>query len=235
MADISLTGILPSGSSVVSGISKGAGIITWIIIIVVLIAICVVIAIILLRLMKYRYKIIIFEKIGSRWEQSGKDKGMTLKYGLMGDPVLYLRKRKKYLPFPELQTGRKTYWWAIREDGEWVNIQLEDIDMAMKEAKAKFLHPEMRYARTALIRNIKERYDKPNFMEKYGMIIFNIAGFIILGLLMYFVADKLLGMMNTNSAMMVSTTEGVNKVLDKANTIMASLDRICSSNGARAA
>ena len=69
--------------------------------------------------MKYNKKIVIFEKINGRFEPTRKDRAMELKFGRAGDTVFYLAKNRKYLPVPVIQTGRRKYWFAIREDGEW--------------------------------------------------------------------------------------------------------------------
>ena len=64
--------------------------------------------------------------------------------------------------------GRRIYWYVIREDGEWIKFELEDIDQKMRKAGVHYLDKEMRYARTALEEALKERYDKPNFWKEYG-------------------------------------------------------------------
>ena len=86
------------------------------------------VTIIIVLKLKFNKKIIIFEKINGRFEPTRKDRGMIQNLKGTGDTILYLKKFKKYLPTPELQTGRNTYWFAIREDGEWFNIGIEDID-----------------------------------------------------------------------------------------------------------
>jgi len=179
------------------------------------------------RMFKFNKKIVIFEKVGNNWQQTGKDRAQELKYGTAGDTVFFLQKKKKYLPRPELQTGKRIYWFAIREDGEWINVSLGDIDLQMKEMKAKFLHPEMRYARTALIRNLKDRYDKPKFMEKYGVMMINLAAIIIILVFFWLIVDKIISVGDKVSSMV----ETGNKVMDKVNEILPNLDRICSHSG----
>lgn len=218
---------LPSGQNV-AGVATGAfHTITIGIIVILVLFVCFLVGWFFFRGLKFNKKIIIFEKIGNNWTQTGRDKAQELKYGTAGDTVFYLQKRKKYLPRPELQTGKRVYWFAIREDGEWINFTPGDIDLQMKEMKAKFLHPEMRYARTALIRNLKERYDKPKFLEKYGIMLVNIAAIVIILVFMWLIIDKIISVGDKVTSMVNTGKE----VMDKVNEILPNLDRICSRSG----
>lgn len=176
---------------------------------------------------KFNKQIIIWEKINGKWEITGRDKGMETKFGSVGDGVLYLKKRKKYLALPTIQTGRRVYWYAIREDGEWINIGLEDIDTAMKQAKAKFLHTEMRAWRTSFQSNLKAKLDKPSIMERYGTIIISVVVFAILGLILWFVADRIVSMIDR----LGEVTNTLNELMQTNQKVLTSLDRICSTSG----
>jgi|SRR3990172_6128970 len=178
---------------------------------------------------KFNKKIEIWKKIGGHWERLGYDRAKELKYGMAGDSVFYLRKRRKYLPYPELQVGRNLYWFAIREDGEWINIDLEDVDFTMKRAKAKFLHPEMRYARTALLRNLKDRLDKPKFLEKYGMVLATFGSLIIILVFMWLIVDKLISI----GDQLTGAISAVDPVLDKAEKILVAVDNVCANTGVK--
>lgn len=218
---------IPSGDAASSFALSTVSIIT-IFVVIVLIMIIIGIAIyFILREFKFNKKIEIFAKRGNTWEKIGKDKGMVLKYGSAGDSILYLRKNKKYLPLPEIQVGKNLYWFAIREDNEWINIGMEDIDLLMRKAKAKFLHKEMRYARTAIQRNLKDRFDKPKFFEKYGSMIINLVAIVIILVFMWMIIDKIVSVADKVNIM----AQTGNQVMEKANEVLAGLDRVCSGSG----
>jgi len=184
-----------------------------------------------LRWLKFNKKIVIWEKVGNNWEIVGRDNAMELKYNKMGDTVFFLRKRRKYLPRPEIQTGRKTYWFAIREDGEWINIGMKDINLEMKEAGVKYLHPGMAYARSGLYRVMRDSYDKPKFLEKYGVMLINIAAIAIILVFVYLIVDKILQAQDKAMQTQGMVNEGSQKTLDMANKVLAALDNIQSNSG----
>jgi len=176
---------------------------------------------------RYRKKLVIFEKVAGRFEPTRKDRGMEIKLEYAGDTVLYLKRHKKYLPTPTIQTGRNTYWYAIREDGEWINIGIEDIDERMREVKAHFLETEMRYARVALQRNLKERYAKPSFLSVYGGLIAYTGLIAITAIMMWLLFDKYMDILSQVDAT-VTTSRAV---METATNVMSALDNICTNRG----
>lgn len=213
---------LPDLTGSASGI--GRGLVIGVTVILVAIIVIIIFAYFLIN-KRYKYKIIIFEKINNRFEPSRRDRGAIIPMsGGGGDTVLYLRKHKKYLPTPEIQTGRRVYWFAIREDGEWFNIGIENIDEKFREVGAKFLHQEMRYARTQLMAKIKERYDKPSFWAQYAGIIVNVAAITIIMVFLFLIVGRLLEIMGSvNGAMAVSKD-----ILVETRQLIGSLDNLKS-------
>lgn len=222
--------LIPSGAGAVS---TGSSILYWIVVIVFIVlfaAIMITIAVVIVIRMRFNKKIVIYDKINGRWERTGKDRATELKYGTAGDTVFLLRKRKKYLPRPEEQTGRKEYWFGIRGDGEWVNIGIEDIDFAMKKLKVRFVHPEARYARTALHKGIRERYEKKSFMEKYGQMIqmgISIVAITIILIFLYLNLDKMYSGAPAVDKMVKSAEESLTKLLGKEEQLLNAMDNIC--------
>lgn len=201
--------------------------ITWFIIFVVLAVIAAIVTYLIVMRLKFNKKIVIFEKINNRFEPTGSDLAMNFKVGLGGDTVFFLRKRKKYISTPRLQTGRRTYWYAIREDGEWINIGIEDVDAKMKTLKVKFLDESMKHTRVALQRSLRDRYNKVTFLQKYGGIFAYASLIIITAIGVWLVADK-----------MILIVERVGQQIDLANKlavtqkeILGALDNICSTSG----
>ena len=186
-----------------------------------------VIAYFIVMKIKYKYKVIIFEKINGRYEAARKDSAAETKFGEAGDMVLKLKKNKKILPMPTLQMGRRTYWFAIREDGEWINIGIQDLDEKSKEVGVEFLDKEMRYARTQIQRGLKDRYDQVGFWGKYGQMIMTIAFVTIIGIMTYLLFDKYIELAGKVGSMLEQAIE----VGELQRSILSGLDNVCSGSG----
>lgn len=181
--------------------------------------------------LKFKKKIVIFEKINNRYEPAGTDTAMDFKVGLGGDTVLFLRKRKKYLPNPTIQTGRRSYWYAIREDGEWINIGIEDLDEKTKQMKIAFVDTDVRYSRTALQRNLRERYDKLTFMQKYGGMVAYSTLILVTCIGIWLVSDKMFDIVS----LVADQVTLANQLAERQEAILGALDNICSTSGLRPA
>lgn len=176
---------------------------------------------------KFNKKVIIFEKVNGRFEPNVKDRGMLMRYGTGGDQVFYLKKLKKYLPVPELQTGRNTFWFFLRQDGELINFTPRDFDEQSRTMGAKFLDKEMRYARVSLQSHWKERYDKPKFWEKYGGLIVNLMAILIVMIFLFLIIDKIFDSLSK----VESLIKTANEVQQTDLRVLSALDNICSQSG----
>jgi len=229
MVDIggALSGILPSGSSIISGISNTFFYLTILIIVGVVLIAGGVGVYFLVRYMQFNKKIQIWEERNGQMEYVGKDRAKELKYNIYGDSVFVLKKRKKFLPRGEIKSGRNLYLYCIREDGEWVNILMTSVNQELKSAGVKFIHPDMRAFKSGTAKIMKDRYEKINWIKEYGPIILPIVVFVILSLAIYFIADKVVSGISLSNA----GIEASNKVLDKVNDVLSSLNNICSTSG----
>ena len=174
--------------------------------------------------LKYNKQVVIFEKINGQFEPIKKDRAMLISHGRGGDKIFYIRKLKRYQPMPAYQTGRNTYWFWLRQDGELINFTPGDFDWESKQLGAKFLDKEMRYARVELQETLKERYNKPKFWEKYGGFILNIVAIAIILLFFWLIVREFLNSLGA----LQTVTDTTNKVLDRASTVISSLDNICT-------
>lgn len=226
---MAVTDIVPV-KEIFGGVSLGGfavSVVTFLILSFLSICIIIGVTIYLVNRLKYKYRIVVFEKINGIWQDTRKDKAMEFKLGKSGDNAFYIRRHKKIVPIPTIQTGIRKFWYAIREDGEWINIGIEDIDLAMRKVKARFLDKEMRHSRTAMQQLLKERYDKPSFWSVYGGLIAYTVLILITGIMMWLLFDKFLDIGN-------SVTGAVNtaqQVLEKADQILGKLDNLQSGGG----
>lgn len=140
--------------------------------------------------MSFRYKIVIFQQVGNNIELIKRDKARRIKFSQAGDEVMYTRSSKKYLTNATIQTGRNTFWFFIREDGEWINIGLENLNEKSRMLGITFTNPDMRFGRIALERNLKERFEKKDWLSQYGAPLVWTAYIVITGIAMWFLLDK---------------------------------------------
>ncbi len=180
---------------------------------------------------KYNLKIEVFQKVSGRYERVAMDKAMIIKLGRGGDQIFLLKKHKKYITKGRLQIARNTYWYLIREDGEWINISIEDFDKKMRELKVNYLHEEMRYTRAALQKFLKDNYDKTSFLQKYGGLLAYSLLIIITGIFVFLIMGKGMDLMQTMNSVMETTKD----VIETQKNILASLDNICSTSGLKPA
>jgi len=180
---------------------------------------------------KFNKDVVIFEKVNGRFEPIGKDKAMEMKVGTGGDTMFVFRKSKQYEPRPSIQTGRNTYWFFRKEDGELINFGLADMDEQMRELDAHFLDKEMRYARAGLQKNLKDRYDKIGFWEKYGGLVAYIGLIAIVGIMTFLLFDKYIELADTVN----TSIEASRKVMELAKEILGNVDTIQGGSGIKPA
>lgn len=120
---------------------------------------------------KWNKNILLFKKIGNRDIPVQTDKAMFQRIGNSGDYWLKTKKLKKTLPRPKIEMGKNTFWFYEREDGEWINFELADIDAQMKKAGAYYVDEDMRLQRLGIGKNLELRLIKQTFWQKYGATI----------------------------------------------------------------
>jgi hypothetical protein len=174
---------------------------------------------------KFNKNIQIFEKIDGRYMPTFKDKATEMRIGNAGDTIFFCKKSKKYLPRPTIQTGINGYWFVKRDDGELINIGMEDIDTKMKQLGVFYVDPEMRYQRSALQKIIKERYDKKSFWQEHGSAILSILFIIIWAVSILLISKGYFNALQSVDNTLIATTD----VLDSVKQVLSSLDNVCST------
>jgi len=141
--------------------------------------------------LKFNKKVVLFRKVAQRIIPVATDKGMIQRIGIAGDTWLRTKKFKKILPRPKIEMEKNTYWYYEREDGEWINFNIEDIDRRMKEANSYFVDEDMRLQRLGIQRNLKDRFDKPGFWDKYGVQVVMVIFFLIVTICLVVIFNKM--------------------------------------------
>jgi len=127
-----------------------------------------------------KYTIPLYKKIGNRVIKVAVYKAKDFKIGLAGDKLWFVPKVKKYIPCGTLQTAPNEYTFFEREDGEWINIDMPDIDEDMKKAKVKYVNSDMRSQRIAISNIIDQRFaNKKSWWEQYGHLVTHIIFYMI--------------------------------------------------------
>lgn len=99
-------------------------------------------------------------------------------------------KNKTILPLPTIETGKNAYLFFIRDDNEWINFGLENMNEELKRLKLNYNHVDMRYANSELGNLIDSNYGQSNFWKEYMPWIMSIGFVIIIGIAVYLGADK---------------------------------------------
>lgn len=141
--------------------------------------------------LKFNKKIVLFRKISGKVIPVATDKGMSERIGLAGDTWLRTKKFRKILPRPKIEMEKNTFWYFEREDGEWINFSLKDMDSVMKKADAYYVDEDMRLQRLGIQRNLKDRFDKANFWDKYGNMIMGVIFFLIVTICLIVIFNKI--------------------------------------------
>ena len=173
---------------------------------------------------QFKYQLVIFGRVDGRFTVIGKDKAKKQKLSNAGDEVLRLRKNKKVLPMPSIQTGKNTYWYYISDDGEWINFGPGDFDEDRRELGAHFLDKEMRYARTSLQEMTNQRYDQTSWWAKNAQWMIPLITFVVMGVVLFLIVKEYSAM--TSGAQ--SAIEASKDVMEQSEKILRSMDNICS-------
>ena len=174
--------------------------------------------------MQFNKKIDVYEDRGTHLEKLKGDRAKEIVYNAYGDSVFYLKRRHKTLPRGEKNLGRKTYAYVIKQDGEWVNV-----DLAFDKGKLTYtlIHPDMRAFKSGMGKLIKDRYEKKSLFKEYGGIVIPFIFLVVLCLAMYFIVDRIVASEDN----LLQMTVAAEAVMEKANNILSSLNNICSSSG----
>ena len=176
---------------------------------------------------QYKITIVKWERVNGRFQQVGKDKAKSVPVGNGGDSALLLKKHKKMLPTPVIQTGINTFWYFVSDDGEWMNFGPGDFDKDRREMGAHMLDREMRYARTSLQQMSKERYEQASFLQKYGGMLAYAALIIVTAVGFFLIVRE----MATTSQAASSAVEAAKDVLKETARILGALDNIKGGSG----
>lgn len=175
----------------------------------------------------YSKKIIMFREINGIPVRSGSDKAREIILPFTSVRAFLLKKSKFYLPRPSIETGKDEFWFFIREDGEWVNIGIQNLNDDLRRLNLKYDHTDMRMANAALKKLVEKNYKKLNWLKEYApyiamgilILMLGIAGYLIIG-----EAERVTNGLQGSVAQMA-------EILKALENILLNMDQISVSSG----
>lgn len=107
--------------------------------------------------------------------------------------VFYVKSKDLYLPRGTKKMGKKSYWYAIRNNREIVNFIMKNLNKDMIEAGLDYDHTDMRYAYANLKEIIKRNYrDKATkWWKEYANVIAVVIFVFVLTISFWFLISKI--------------------------------------------
>ena len=221
-----------AGIKLPEGVGSGAGNFVWgLIFFIVLAGVVTGIVLLLSSRKQYNKHIHMFEEVAGKAIPIGVDTAREIILPFTSIRAFHLKKMKVYLPRPSIQTGKGHYWYFIRKDGEWINIGLENLNKTMDNLKIHYDHTDMRMANASLKKLIEKNYKKLNWIKEY-------APYIAIGILILLLGITAFLVVNQANKIVDGLNSGIkinNEVIESLESILSSMDRICSGSGIRSA
>jgi ABC-type sugar transport system permease subunit len=129
--------------------------------------------------LKYNKIIPLFKRINGHPTLVGTYRACFERIGSAGDYWCKIRKVNKIIARPKIEISKNMYWHWQREDGEWINFGLEDVDTKQQAAKVHYIDEDMRLSRISIEKLLELRYNKQTFWQKYGTTIIFVLFVII--------------------------------------------------------
>ena len=205
MADaISLSSVNPLANVKVGGMSTYGAVALVIAIAVVIVALLGVIIYWFVQRKQYWILIKVYRKIGGVTTRVADYQAKEVPFGMAGDKLwrvskgLLKIKAIKWLPVGKVQSAPREFWYMIRSDGEWINVEMGDIDEASQKLGLRFTQEDMKLQRLATERLLEQRLMDKTFWQKWETTIMTIIVFLVVAVSMaiiFFQWSKLLDKM----------------------------------------
>ena len=170
----------------------------------------------------YWINIHVFRLIGNTPTRVAIYSAKEVAFGMAGDKLwkvapsgMFKFKAIKWLPCGKIQTAPREFWYYIREDGEWINFSLADLNDIQKKAGVRFVQEDMRLQRLATERLLEQRLMNKTFWEKWGTTVMMIIVFLVIAVCMvviFYQFSKLLESFASVEATQLETAKILYKV-----------------------
>jgi hypothetical protein len=167
-------------------------------------------------------RIHVFRLIGNIPTRVAVYSAKEVSFGMAGDKLwkvaptgmMQMFKAIKWLPVGKIQTASKEFWYFIREDGEWINFGLDDLNAIQKKAGVRFVQEDMRLQRLATERLLEQRLMKKTFWEQWGTTVMLVLFFLVISVCMVIIFYQF-GKLLDELTLVESTQLEISKILYK--------------------
>lgn len=166
---------------------------------------------------RYKFTIPLYAKVGNRTTRIATLKAREVPMGRAGDKLWFAKGTgvKKWMSPATIQSAKNEFWHYVREDGEWVNFEMEDLDEISKKAGVKYVAQPMRLQRLATDRLLEQRLMQKGFLEKWGLVIGYVIFFLVITIALVVFFHQYGKATNT-----------LGEILQKADSILEKANRI---------
>ena len=179
----------------------------------------------------YNKQIYIFGEVNGITQRIGSDTAKEVVLPFTSIRAFYLKKTKVFLPRPSIQTDKNEFWYFIRDDGEWVNIGLGNLNRILKQLGLKYDHTDMRMSNASLKKLVEKNYKKTNWLKEYAPYIAIGIMILMLGITAFLVVREGAAI----SGGLASITNEVGELLEVISDLLSKTDNIVSGSGIRSA
>lgn len=216
-----------SGAGNFSGFATGVSIFVFMIIIAILLGL---IFFFVINSKRYKYKITVFENIaGQGFVPTYRDKAKVVTVGDQGDEILLLKKRKIFKQAYGRKIGKNHFAFAIGSDGYWRNITFGDVDAKLKTLGIEPVDRDMRYMHVAIRRNIKDRYEKQNWLKDNIGLLVGIGSIVLVLVFMWLIFREFSAITSASEKAVLAAQQ----VLDSTTQVLSGLDNVISNSGVK--
>lgn len=196
----------------------GSTVVTIIIVIVVVVFILLLVVVLIVlwvNAKKYKYRIPLYSKVGNIPTRIGTFKAKPVAFGRAGDHLWFVKGKglKKWIAPATIQSAKNEFWHWVREDGEWVNFSMQDLDEISKKAGVQYVKQEARLTRLAIDQLLEKRLNNQSFWEKWGVVIGYVIFFLIITIALVVFFHQYGKIVETTGALM----ERADLILKEAN------------------
>ena len=149
-------------------------------------------------------KIPLYRLVGNVPTRVASYRAKKFAIGKAGDYLWYVKGIKKFIAPATIQSAPNEFWHWEREDGEWINFALSDLDVSQKKAGIKYIHQDMRSQRIATANILEQRLINKGFWDKYKDMIVHLLFYMIVMICMVVIfwqwsdiTDKVGGLVST--------------------------------------
>lgn len=166
---------------------------------------------------KYKFKIPLYALVGNTVTRIAMVKAKPVNFGRAGDILWFCKGKgvRKWIAPATIQSAPNEFWHYLRQDGEWINFSMDDLNEESRKMGVKFVAQDMRMQRLANEKLLELKFSKQGFWEKWGVIIGYVVFFLVITVSLVIYFYQLNGVMQKMSEIVGQ----IGDLLDKANRI----------------